>query len=90
MEITDIEGVLCNGIKEGKLGLGMVRSRGTVAGVFTQNKIRAAPVVVCEENVSDGFVEGLIVNSGNANAFTGDQGIADDREMCRIAAKLFG
>ncbi len=90
MEITDIEGVLCNGIKEGKLGLGMVRSRGTVAGVFTQNKIRAAPVVVCEENVSDGFVEGLIVNSGNANAFTGDQGIADAREMCRIAAKLFG
>ena len=90
MEITDIEGVLCNGVKEGKYGLGMVKCRGTVAGVFTQNRIRAAPVVVCEENISDGVVEGVIVNSGNANAFTGEQGIADAREMCRIAAKLFG
>lgn len=90
MEITDIEGVLCNGVKEGKYGLGMVKCRGTVAGVFTQNRIRAAPVVVCEENISDGVVEGIIVNSGNANAFTGRQGIEDAREMCRIASKLFG
>ncbi len=90
MEITDIEGVLCNGVRESKYGLGMVKCRGTVAGVFTQNRIRAAPVVVCEENISDGLIEGVIVNSGNANAFTGKQGIADAREMCRIASKFFG
>lgn len=90
MEITDIEGVYCNGIKEGKLGLGIVRCRGSIAGVFTQNKIKAAPVTVCKENISDGHVEGIIVNSGNANAYTGEDGIRDAKEMCRIASRLIG
>lgn len=89
MEITDIEGVYCNGIKEEKSGLGLVRCRGAVAGVFTKNKIKAAPVLVCRENIADGHVEGIIVNSGNANAFTGEKGIQDAKEMCRIAAELF-
>jgi glutamate N-acetyltransferase/amino-acid N-acetyltransferase len=90
MEITDIEGVLCNGIREGRNGLGIVRCKGTVAGVFTKNRIKAAPVLVCQENISEGVIEGLIVNSGNANAFTGERGIEDAREMCRIVAKLAG
>ncbi|MCX8172532.1 MAG: bifunctional ornithine acetyltransferase/N-acetylglutamate synthase, partial [Archaeoglobaceae archaeon] len=90
MEITDIDGVLCNGIKEGKFGLGLVRFNGTVSGVFTRNKMRAAPVIVCKENISKGYAKGLIVNSGNANAFTGEQGLEDAKEMCRIASKLFG
>lgn len=90
MEITDVAGVYCNGIKEEKLGLGMVKCSGSVAGVFTQNKIKAAPVIVCRENISDGYIRGIIVNSGNANAYTGDQGVRDAEEMCRMAAKLFG
>ncbi len=90
MEITDIDGVLCNGVKEGKLGLGLARFSGNVAGVFTGNRIKAAPVIVCRENISKGYARGLIVNSGNANAFTGEQGLKDAREMCRIAASLFG
>lgn len=90
MEITEIEGILCNGIKEGKLGLGLVKFNGNIAGVFTRNRIKAAPVIVCEDNISKGYAKGLIVNSGNANAFTGEQGLEDAREMCRIASKLFG
>jgi len=90
MEITDIDGVFCNGIKEGKYGLGLVKVKGSIAGVFTQNKIRAAPVIVCEENIREGVVEGIIVNSGNANAYTGEQGLKDAKEMCRIAAGLLG
>ncbi|WP_202320325.1 bifunctional ornithine acetyltransferase/N-acetylglutamate synthase [Archaeoglobus neptunius] len=90
MEITDIDGVFCNGVKEGKLGLGIVRCRGNVAGVFTRNRLKAAPVLVCRENIDDGHIEGIIVNSGNANAYTGEQGLRDAREMCRIAASLFG
>lgn len=90
MEITDIAGVYCSGIKEKKLGLGIVKCSGSVAGVFTQNKIKAAPVIVCRENISDGYIRGIIVNSGNANAYTGEQGIKDAEEMCRMAAKLFG
>jgi len=90
MEITDIDGILCNGIKEGKFGLGLVKFSGSIAGVFTGNRIKAAPVIVCSENIRKGYARGLIVNSGNANAFTGEQGLMDAREMCRIAAKLFG
>ncbi len=87
MEITDIPGLLCNGIKE-KYGLGIVKCSGTVAGVFTKNQFKAAPVLVCEDNIRDGVIEGIIVNSGNANAFTGEEGLKDAKEMCRIAAKL--
>ncbi|MEM2726755.1 MAG: bifunctional ornithine acetyltransferase/N-acetylglutamate synthase [Archaeoglobaceae archaeon] len=90
MEITDIDGVLCNGVKEGKLGLGLVKFNGSIAGVFTNNKIKAAPVLLCKENISKGYAKGLIVNSGNANAFTGEQGLKDAEEMCRIAGNLFG
>lgn len=88
MEITEL-GVLCNGVKEGKLGLGLAKFKGTIAGVFTSNKIKAAPVIVCRENISLGYAKGLIVNSGNANAYTGEKGIEDAKEMCRIAATLF-
>jgi glutamate N-acetyltransferase/amino-acid N-acetyltransferase len=87
MELTDL-GVLCNGIKEGKFGLAMAKFKGAIAGVFTSNKIKAAPVIVCKENISSGYAKGLIVNSGNANAFTGEKGIEDAKEMCRIASKL--
>ncbi|MET1125053.1 MAG: bifunctional ornithine acetyltransferase/N-acetylglutamate synthase [Archaeoglobaceae archaeon] len=89
MEIVDV-GVLCNGIKEGRYGLAMAKCSGNVAAVFTRNSLRAAPVVVCEEHVSDGRIEGLIVNSGNANAFTGEEGYRDAKEMCEIAASLLG
>lgn len=88
MEITGIEGVFCNGLKEKKYGLGIVRVKGNVAGVFTRNKIKAAPVLVCQENIREGKIDGLIVNSGNANAYTGEEGLKDAREMCRIAANL--
>ncbi len=87
MELTDL-GVLCNGIKEGKFGLAMAKFKGAITGVFTSNKIKAAPVIVCKENISSGYAKGLIVNSGNANAFTGEKGIEDAKEMCRIASKL--
>lgn len=90
MEITEIDGVLCNGIKEGKLGLGLVKFSGNIAGVFTENKIKAAPVIVCMDNIRKGYAKGLIVNSGNANAFTGEQGLKDAKEMCKIAGELLG
>ncbi|MDI9611234.1 MAG: bifunctional ornithine acetyltransferase/N-acetylglutamate synthase [Archaeoglobaceae archaeon] len=90
MEITDLDGVFCNGIKEGKLGLGLVKFNGSIAGVFTGNRIKAAPVIVCQENIRKGYAKGLIVNSGNANAFTGEQGLEDAKEMCKIAGQLFG
>ena len=53
----------------------------TVAGMFTTNQVCAAPVKVCVERVKKGPAQVVVVNSGNANACTGKQGLADAREM---------
>lgn len=61
----------------------------TVAGVFTQNAFCAAPVTVCKERLG-GEVRALVINAGNANACTGDQGLADSRATCEALAKIGG
>jgi glutamate N-acetyltransferase/amino-acid N-acetyltransferase len=53
----------------------------TVAGMFTTNQVCAAPVKLCVERVKKGRAQAIVVNSGNANACTGKQGMADAREM---------
>ena len=53
----------------------------TVAGMFTTNQICAAPVKVCVERMKRGKAQAVLINSGNANACTGKQGLADAREM---------
>src|ERR1700704_1110176 len=58
----------------------------TVAGMFTTNQICAAPVKVCIERVKRGKARAIVVNSGNANACTGKQGMKDAVEMARLAA----
>jgi glutamate N-acetyltransferase/amino-acid N-acetyltransferase len=62
----------------------------SVAGMFTTNQICAAPVKVCAERVKAGVARAVVVNSGNANACTGRQGMADAREMARLAAAQLG
>ena len=58
------------------------------AAVFTQNKVCAAPVTVSREHLAkaSGRIRGVVANSGNANACTGKQGMADAREMAALAA----
>jgi glutamate N-acetyltransferase/amino-acid N-acetyltransferase len=58
----------------------------TVAGMFTTNQVCAAPVKVCVERVKKGTARAVVVNSGNANACTGKQGLQDAQEMTEIAA----
>src|SRR5271154_4209799 len=53
----------------------------TVAGMFTTNQVCAAPVKVCVERMKRGTARAVVVNSGNANACTGRQGMAVAREM---------
>src|SRR3990167_5723173 len=62
-----------------------------VAGVFTQNRFCAAPVIVAREHLaqSDG-IRALLVNTGNANAGTGEQGMQDARTTCAALAGLLG
>jgi glutamate N-acetyltransferase/amino-acid N-acetyltransferase len=63
------------------LALIVSETRATVAGMFTTNQVCAAPVKVCVERVKNGVAQVVVVNSGNANACTGKQGMADAREM---------
>ena len=59
----------------------------TVAGMFTTNQVCAAPVKICLKRVKGGRAQALVVNSGNANACTGKQGLADAQEMVRYAER---
>ncbi len=59
----------------------------TVAGLFTTNQVCAAPVKVCVERMRKASAQVIVVNSGNANACTGRQGLADAREMVRFTER---
>src|SRR5438477_8261280 len=60
------------------------------AGVFTQNRVVAAPVRVCRERLPARDVRGVVVCSGNANACTGQRGLDDARRMTAVAAEAIG
>ena len=63
----------------------------SVGGVFTQSSFAAAPVVVCREHLAgDRDVRALVVNTGNANAGTGDVGLEAAHATCDALAKLIG
>ena len=59
----------------------------TVAGLFTTNQVCAAPVKVCLARMKKGIAQAIVVNSGNANACTGKQGLRDAQEMTKVAAR---
>ena len=60
------------------------------AGVFTQNRVVAAPVRVCRERLPRGDACGVVINSGIANACTGQRGLEDARRMTAVAAETLG
>ena len=63
----------------------------SVAGVFTQNRFCAAPVQVCREHLAKGAgIRAMVINTGNANAGTGAQGLADARATCDALGALLG
>jgi len=82
-------GVRC-GLKEsGKRDVAVIASDGpaAVAAAFTTNRVKAAPVVVGLERAPAGRLQAVVINSGNANAYTGRDGLAVAREMCAIVAR---
>src|SRR5438874_7914079 len=60
------------------------------AGVFTQNRVVAAPVQVCRERLPSAEARGVVICSGNANACTGQRGLDDARRMTEVAAQALG
>lgn len=88
-------GIAAAGIKKTNCNdlLLMVLDEGSrVAGLFTQNRFCAAPVIVAKEHLSglNSSVRALVINTGNANAGTGQQGIDSARSTCSAVAGLLG
>ncbi len=85
-------GLYC-GIKKTQrndLGLIVAEDEVPVAAVFTQNRVKAAPVKLSQKRVASGLARAIIVNSGNANACTGKRGMEDAEAMAHYAAKAIG
>ena len=58
------------------------------SGVFTKNLVCAAPVVICREVMQKNALRAILINSGNANACTGEKGEDDARLLCSSLARL--
>ncbi|MCE9556086.1 MAG: bifunctional glutamate N-acetyltransferase/amino-acid acetyltransferase ArgJ [Planctomycetes bacterium] len=88
-----LSGTHC-GIKRnpGKPDLSIIMSDrpATAVGVFTQNLVHAAPVALDRQRTPTDRFRVLVINSGNANACTGDRGLADARQMATLAAAACG
>lgn len=101
MTVTDVPGFVASGLAcgvkpSGDPDMAMVATADgrpvTAVGVFTSNKMTAAPVRVCREHLAGtgGRAAAVVINSGNANAATGAQGMADAEAMCALTAAELG
>jgi glutamate N-acetyltransferase/amino-acid N-acetyltransferase len=84
--ICAISGVRAAGVRQGKYGLALIAASGAAAGMFTTNRVRAAPLEVTAQHLAGGHLDGVIANSGCANAYTGPRGLDDARAMARLLA----
>ena len=75
-----------------RLDLALIYSKHacSAAGTFTTNRVKAAPVKVSQAYLKADQVQAIVVNSGNANACTGVEGISDARKTCQLVAKGLG
>jgi len=80
-------GIKKNGQKD--LGLIFCEKPATAAAMFTRNKVVAAPVILGKQTIKKGECQAVLVNSGNANCFTGSQGLLDARSTAGMVAKAF-
>ncbi len=95
--VTSAKGFLAAGVRcgikqSGNLDLGLIvcPTGAKAAAVFTTNKIFGAAITVSRNHVKSGSIEGVVVNSGNANACTGQLGIKNAIKMCSETATQIG
>jgi glutamate N-acetyltransferase/amino-acid N-acetyltransferase len=83
-------GVACGVKKSGKADLGLIvcPDGARAAAVFTTNKVTAAAVQVCRHHVKSAKIYAVVVNSGNANACSGQQGVQNAIKMCADTARV--
>lgn len=82
-------GVTCGIKASGQPDLALFVSKvpSTSVGVFTQNRVVGAPVIVSRERLPSSTIRAIVMNSGNSNACTGERGLADARQMTSIVAE---
>ena len=95
--ITAVAGIRAAGLHAGiktaaakDVALIVTDTPASAAGVFTKNSVTAAPVLLCRDHLGDGTAQAVIVNSGNANACTGEVGMANARRMAEATAEQLG
>ncbi|HZK24860.1 MAG TPA: bifunctional glutamate N-acetyltransferase/amino-acid acetyltransferase ArgJ [Oscillospiraceae bacterium] len=78
--------------KKDKKDIALIYSQvpAVAAGMFTKNRFQGAPVLVSREHLADNKAQAIIVNSGNANACTGEQGLKDAQRMAALTGELLG
>ncbi|MEJ6951546.1 bifunctional glutamate N-acetyltransferase/amino-acid acetyltransferase ArgJ [Natronospora cellulosivora (SeqCode)] len=84
-----VAGISCGIKKSGKKDLALIYSEYPALGaaVFTKNKFKAAPLIISEERIKNDTIRAILINSGNANACTGQQGLDDVKKLTSIIAK---
>jgi glutamate N-acetyltransferase/amino-acid N-acetyltransferase len=86
--VCAVRGVKASGCKEGKNGLAIITGGGPAAGVFTTNKVTAAPVIVTRKHLIESQqILAVVANSGSANAFTGPNGTEDAERIAESLAR---
>ena len=96
-DMKNTPGFLLSGVsaglkKDGKRDLALILSAvpARAAAIFTKNLLKGAPVLVGEERISGGLCQALIINSANANAFTGRRGYRDSLEVADALSRRLG
>lgn len=85
--ICAVGDVLAGGACDDEYGVAvLVFKDSTASGVFTSNKLVAAPVIITQKAISDGKLSAVVVNSGNANCFTGSKGMEHGHIMANIVS----
>ena len=87
-----VKGVRAYGIKEGNKGLALIEGKGIAVGMFTSNKIKAAPVQFTKRQLEEGEgrISAIIANSGCANCFTGEKGMRNAEKMAELVSSSLG
>jgi glutamate N-acetyltransferase/amino-acid N-acetyltransferase len=96
--VTSVRGFVAGAVRAGiredvdKLDLGILYSerRCAAAGVFTSNRVKAAPILLCQKHLADGRAQAIVANSGCANACTGQDGLREACEMAELTAGKLG
>ena len=85
--ICSVKSVKVSGYREGKYGVSIIyHENSTGVGVYTTNKVYAAPIDITRKHLEDGKVSAVIVNSGNANCYTKEEGMEKGLQMAQLAA----